>query len=70
MTTNTTTYDVRGMSCGHCVMAITGELVAVEHVTGVAVDLAAGKVTVTSDHPLDASAVIAAIDAAGYEIAS
>jgi copper chaperone CopZ len=70
MTTNTTTYDVRGMSCGHCVMAITGELVAVEHVTGVAVELAAGKVTVTSDHPLDASAVIAAIDAAGYEIAS
>jgi copper chaperone CopZ len=70
MTTNSTTYDVRGMTCGHCITAITDELVAVEHVTGVAVDLAAGKVAVTSDHPLDAAAVVAAIDAAGYEIAS
>ncbi|MDQ1429620.1 MAG: hypothetical protein QOF40_222 [Actinomycetota bacterium] len=66
--TNTTTYTVHGMSCGHCVAAITDEVVAVEHVTGVAVDLPAGKVTVTSDQPLDDATLTAVIAAAGYAV--
>ncbi|MEM8707551.1 MAG: heavy-metal-associated domain-containing protein, partial [Actinomycetota bacterium] len=35
----TTTYSVPGMSCGHCVDAITGEVGKVEGVTDVSIDL-------------------------------
>lgn len=70
----TQTYSVTGMTCGHCAGAVTSELKAVEGVHDVEVDLVAGgtsKVTVTSDAPLDASTVAAALDEAGdYKIAS
>ncbi|HEV7759850.1 MAG TPA: heavy-metal-associated domain-containing protein [Acidimicrobiales bacterium] len=62
------TYTVDGMSCDHCVAAVTTELTALPGVTGVAVDLAAGRVRVVSDAPLDESAVRAAVDEAGYEV--
>ena len=64
------TYLVRGMSCGHCVAAVSSELRELEGVRDVHVDLPSGAVTVTSDAPLDAEAVAAAIDEAGYELAS
>lgn len=67
----TTTYDVRGMTCGHCVTSVTEELQDVEGVTAVAVDLNAGgvsRVTVTSDGDVDEQAVRAAVDEAGYEV--
>ena len=68
----TTTYQVSGMTCGHCVSAVTEELSELPGVTGVAVELVAGgasTVTVTSAEALDASAVRAAVDEAGYELA-
>ena len=68
MNTETLTYTVPGMSCGHCSAAI---VEAVEQVAGVAavdVDLDAKKVTV-SGSGLDDSAVRGAIDEAGYEVA-
>jgi copper chaperone CopZ len=65
-----TTYAVRGMTCGHCAAAVTAELTAIDGVHDVAVDLAAGDVTVRSDAPLDLEAVRAAIDEAGYELVS
>ena len=65
-----TTYQVQGMTCDHCVRAVTGELTGLEGVTGVDVDLAAGAVRVTSDAPLDEAAVRAAVDEAGYELVS
>jgi copper chaperone len=67
----TSTYAVTGMTCEHCVHAVTTELTALPDVTDVAVDLAAGDVstvTVTSTRPLDAGDVAAAIDEAGYEL--
>ena len=67
-----TAYGVAGMTCGHCVGAVTTELEAVEGVRSVAVDLVAGGrsvVTVTSTRPLDEAAVAAAVDEAGYEFA-
>jgi copper chaperone CopZ len=64
-----TTYRVVGMTCGHCVSAVTQEVTALSGVTGVEVDLASGDVTVTSDDALDADAVRAAVDEAGYELA-
>jgi copper chaperone CopZ len=64
----TTTYRVAGMSCGHCVSAVTAELTKIGGVAGVDVSLEAGEVTVTSDAALDEADVAAAIDEAGFEL--
>ena len=67
MSTQTLTYTVPGMSCGHCRASITEE---VEQVAGVAgVDVDPKRVTV-SGSDLDDAAVRAAIDEAGYEVAA
>jgi copper chaperone len=65
----TTSYTVVGMTCGHCVNAVTEEVSAVPGVTGVEVDLASGGLTVTSDAPVDEAVVRAAVEEAGYEVA-
>lgn len=70
MTTHT--YRVAGMTCGHCVTAVTEELTALEGVTAVTVDLVAGgtsDVLVESEAPIDEAAVAAAVDEAGYALA-
>ncbi|MEV0329677.1 cation transporter [Micromonospora echinospora] len=64
----TKTYQVQGMTCGHCVSAVSSELGAVAGVTDVQVDLASGQVTVTSDAPLETETVRAAVDEAGFEL--
>jgi len=64
----TATYTVTGMSCEHCVAAVTSELTQLAGVTDVDVDLATGAVTVTSAAALDPAAVTAAVDEAGYEV--
>jgi copper ion binding protein len=64
----TATYRVEGMTCGHCVNSVSTEVGAIPGVRDVRVDLAAGQVTVTSDHPLDTEAVRAAVDEAGYDL--
>jgi copper chaperone CopZ len=66
----TATYTVTGMTCGHCVNAVTTELSAIDGVTDVNVDLDTGRATVTSEAPLDHDVVVAAIDEAGYQLAS
>jgi copper chaperone CopZ len=68
-TTVRRTYQVHGMTCGHCVGAVTAELSKLGGVAGVNVDLSSGLVTVDSETPLDDAAVAAAIDEAGYEFA-
>lgn len=65
----TDTYRVTGMTCEHCVAAVTEELSALAGVTAVAIDLVAGgtsTVTVESASPLNRSAVAEAVDEAGY----
>lgn len=64
----TTTFQVEGMSCGHCVSSVQSEVSAIAGVSAVEVDLATGQVTVTSAAPIDADAVRAAVDEAGYEV--
>jgi copper chaperone len=59
--------EVRGMSCAHCIAAITSAVTALPGVTGVDVDLAAGAVRV--DGNPDAAAVTSAIENAGYDVA-
>jgi copper chaperone len=72
--TSTTTFAVTGMTCGHCVAAVTEELFAVPGVTDVHVDLVPGAtstVTLTSDTPLSNDQVAAALDEAGdYRLAT
>jgi copper chaperone len=65
----TATYTVVGMTCGHCVTAVTEEVEQVPGVTGVDVDLDSGGLTVTSDAPVDEAAVRAAVEEAGYQVA-
>ena len=65
----TSTFTVVGMTCGHCVNAVTEEVSQVPGVSGVDVDLASGGLTVTSDAPVDETAVRAAVEEAGYEVA-
>ena len=64
----TATYTINGMTCGHCVNAVSTELGHLAGVSDVQVDLAAGTATVTSAAPLDPQAVRAAVDEAGYEV--
>jgi copper chaperone len=64
----TTTYQVTGMTCQHCVDAVGAEIGRLAGVTGVRVDLGRGAVEVTSERPLDAAEVRAAVDEAGYEL--
>jgi P-type Cu+ transporter len=67
---NTRRVDtVVGMTCGHCVSAVTEEVSRVAGVSGVDVDLASGGLTVTSEAPVDESAVRSAVEEAGYEVA-
>ncbi|MFD4259788.1 heavy-metal-associated domain-containing protein [Streptomyces sp. NPDC058534] len=61
-------YDVKGMTCNHCVQAVSSEVNDLSGVKEVQVDLPSGKVTVTSEQPLDPAAVAAAVDEAGYEL--
>jgi copper chaperone len=62
------TYTVPGMSCAHCVQAVSAEVEALGGVESVAVDLDTKRVLVHG-HDLDDAAIRVAIDEAGYEAA-
>jgi len=65
-----TTYAIKGMTCGHCVNSVSTELGGLPGVSDVTVDLASGRAVVVSDQPLDPEVVRAAVDEAGYELVS
>jgi copper chaperone CopZ len=62
----TSTYEVVGMTCEHCVRSVTEEVSEVPGVTAVDIDLATGRLTVTG--PAEDSAVRAAVVEAGYQV--
>ena len=66
---NTMTITVTGMTCGHCVASVTEEINELAGVEGVEVDLPTGSVTITSNEPLDPTAVAGAVEEAGYAVA-
>ena len=71
MSTTTTTYQVDGMTCGHCAKSVTEEITALDGVSDVRVELVAGgtsTVTVVSDAPLERESVAAAVTEAGYAL--
>ena len=69
----TTTYKVTGMTCEHCVNAVTTEVGALDGVSSVQVQLVpegVSTVTVTSAVPLPDPELSAALDeAGGYQLA-
>ena len=66
--TNTLTFSVPGMTCGHCESAIKTEVGAVDGVASVEVDLTTKIVTVNGDD-LDPTTLKEAIDEAGFDVA-
>jgi len=66
--TVTQQFRISGMTCGHCVQAVTQELSALDGVQGVEVDLDSGTATVRAEAELDLAAVRDAVDEAGYEL--
>lgn len=63
---NTLTFRVDGMTCDHCVQAVTNEVSGVDGVQSVEVDLESKRVTVVGT-AVDTGSVMSAIDEAGYD---
>lgn len=68
--TTTQEYVVAGMTCEHCVTAVTEEVLAVPGVREVTVHLDGGTMNVTSAEPLEFDVVSAAVSEAGYTLGS
>ena len=66
---NTSSYTVTGMTCGHCVSSVTEEIREIPGVENVDVVLESGVLTITSDEPVDDDAVKTAVEEAGYQLA-
>jgi copper chaperone len=60
------TFQVQGMSCGHCAGAVTEAVKSVDPQAEVKVDLATGKVEVQSGQ--DRAAIARAIEEEGYQV--
>jgi len=60
---------VKGMSCGHCVAAMTKAMTSLPGVSNVAVDLGSGRVSYDSTAPIPREDLDRVVKAAGYELA-
>jgi copper chaperone len=63
-------FDVVGMTCDHCARSVGKEIGRIDGVDSVDVDLVSGLVTVTTTAEVDRSEIAAAVDEAGYTLAS
>ncbi|MDC3417310.1 copper chaperone CopZ [Aquibacillus salsiterrae] len=62
--------DVKGMTCGHCKMAVNGALKDIDGIENVDVNLETGKVEVSYDEAkVDESKMKEAIEDQGYDVA-
>lgn len=65
----TKSFDVKGMSCGHCKASVEGALEKIAGVTSVEVNLETGKVDVTFDSSkVSPEAMSEAIEEQGYDV--
>ncbi|PKN69217.1 MAG: mercury transporter [Deltaproteobacteria bacterium HGW-Deltaproteobacteria-12] len=62
------TIKVKGMSCQHCVMAVTKALGAIDGIKDVQVDLKKGQASFEETKPVDSAIVAQAVKKAGFEI--
>jgi copper ion binding protein len=65
---STSTFTVKGMTCGHCVNHVTKEVKKIAGVTAVDITLESGAVAITSDSGVSPADVEAAVVEAGYEL--
>lgn len=68
---STTTINITGMTCGHCVSAVKSELSELPGVEAVDVELVNGgtsTATISSSAPLDAASIDDAVTEAGYTV--
>jgi copper ion binding protein len=64
----TATYEIKGMTCGHCVASVSDAIGGLPGVADVSVDLEAGTATVTSQSRIEIDIVRNAVSEAGYEL--
>jgi copper chaperone CopZ len=64
---STNTYQVTGMTCGHCEASVSEEVSQIPGVETVEVSAHSGLLVVTGSAPVDDAAVLAAVDEAGYQ---
>jgi copper chaperone len=62
------TIKIKGMSCNHCVMAVTKALAKIEGLGNIRVDLASGEASFDETKPVDMKLVAEGIRKAGYEL--
>ena len=63
------TIKITGMSCNHCVMAVTKALSGIDGIRNVQVDLARGEATFDETKPVDRALIGERIRKAGYDVA-
>jgi copper chaperone len=63
-----TTIKIKGMSCNHCVMAVTKALNEIDWIKDVKVDLAKGEAAFDEEKAVDMALVRERIKKAGYEV--
>jgi copper chaperone len=63
------TIHINGMSCNHCVMAVTKALGSIDGVSNVKVDLAKGEATFDETKPVDRAMIRERIKNVGFEVA-
>jgi len=63
-----TTIKIKGMSCQHCVMAVTTALSGIEGIKNVQVDLSKGEATFSEDRPVEKALIRERIQKAGFEV--
>ena len=66
---NMAAIKIKGMSCNHCVMAVTKALGGIDGVSNVKVDLAKGEATFDETKPVDRAIIRERIKKAGFEVA-
>jgi len=59
---------IQGMSCNHCVMAVTKALQGIEGIRDVSVDLEAGEAMFEETTPVDPGVIKKKISAAGFDV--
>jgi len=59
---------IKGMSCQHCVMAVTKALSAIDGIEKVSVDLASAAATYEETKPVALSVIAEAVRKAGYDV--
>ena len=64
-----TTIKIKGMTCRHCVMAVTKALGGIDGIRDVQVDLEKGEAAFTEEKPIDRALIRERIVKAGFDVA-